>query len=100
MFVDLLVVMFQIPRDIFFAFYPDNTIYFLLQALLADSNKISFTYSSKTANQKFLFLKIFSFLTGKILVWQCFESNIVACRILSVFLFIQHSDLSNNKYNK
>lgn len=65
MFVDLLVVTFQVPRNIFFAFYPGNAMYSLLQVLLANSNKISFMLSSKTANEKFLFLKIFYFLQAK-----------------------------------
>lgn len=57
-------------------------------------------FSTKTANQNVLFLKIFSFFVIQILVWQYFESTIVAYRILSVFLSSQYSDVSNNKYNK
>lgn len=36
----------------------------------------------------------------KILVWQYFESTIVAYKFLSVFLSSQYSDLRHNKYNK
>lgn len=57
-------------------------------------------FSTKTVNQNVLFLKILSFFIIEILVWQYLESIIVACRILSVFLSSQHSDLSNNKYNE
>lgn len=67
MFVDLLVVIFQIHRNIFFAFYPGNTTYFLLQVLLANSNKTSFMFSSKTERKTFDLLKIFSFLQAKFL---------------------------------
>lgn len=56
-------------------------------------------FSTKTVNQNVFFLKIFSFYDHSSF-WQYFESTTVACRILSVFLSSQYSDLINNKYNK